>query len=174
MTDVLEASTTIHAPRSAVYDLLLDVEGYGTYSDHVRRVTRDGDGGPGTEYDVTFAWWVLTYTIRVQVTDLDPSGRVGWRVVDGLDANGVCHLEPTDADEPDVDHATRVVVTARFDPDSVDDGAFPSFLPIASVVERLRPFVEREAERVLARVVSELEGRPRRATLTVRTRSGVD
>lgn len=176
MTDVIELATTIHAPRPEVFALVSDVGGWGAYSDHVTDVTRHGDGGPGTEYGVTLSWWRLAYTVRFRVTDLDPPARIGWRVVEDIDARGTCRLEPTDADDPEVAHATRVTLTARYDPDSADDDALslPPFVPVSSVVERARPFVEREAERVLSRVVADLEGEPRRATLTLRTRSDVE
>lgn len=169
MTDRLDVSTTIHAPRAEVFALLRDVEGYRGYSEYVRDVARRGDGGTGTEYDVTLSWWRLSYTAHFRVTDLDPPDRIGWRLTEDLDARGAWHLEPADVDDPDVDHATRVTLQVRFDPDSADDDALslPPLVPMSTVVEKARPVVEREAERVLARVVAELEGEPREATLTV-------
>lgn len=173
MTDVLEATTTIHAPREEVFELLRDVEGYVRYSDHVEEVTRDGDGGGGTEYGIVLAWWRLDYTARFRVTDVDPPERVGWRVVEDLDARGSWRLEPTEVEDPTVEHATRATLTARYEPDSADEGALslPPLVPVSAVVERARPFVEREAQRVLARVVADLEGEPRPAELEIRLRS---
>lgn len=173
MTDVIELATTIQAPRPEVFAVVSDVGGWTVYSDHVTDVTREGDGGPGTEYGVTLSWWRLAYTVRFRLADVDPPARVRWRVVADIDASATCHLEPADVDDPEVADATRVVLTARYDPDSADDDALslPPFVPVSSVVERARPFVEREAERVLSRIVADLEGEPRRATLTVRTRS---
>lgn len=173
MTEVIEVSTTIHAPQADVYDFLRDVEDYEAYSGYVRGVTRRGDGGAGTEYDIELAWWKLSYTAHVRVTDLDPPERIAWRVTEDLDANGAWHLEPTTVDDPDVEHATRVTLTARYDPDTADDDALslPPLVPTSTVVEKARPVVEREAERILARVVADLEDAPRRATLTIHTRS---
>lgn len=170
MTEVLEATTTIHAPRDDVYAFLRDVEGYGEYSEYVRGITRHGDGGEGTEYDVTFAWWRLSYTARARVTELDPPERIAWGLTGDLDAHGSWRLDPADVDDPDVDCATRVALVVRYDPDSADDAvSLPSLVPMSTVVEKARPVVEREAERVLARVVADLEGRPRQASLAVRT-----
>ena len=172
MTNVLEAETIIHAPRADVFDAVRDVEGYQRYSEHVSGVARYGDGGPGTEYAVTLSWWRLGYTARFRLTDVDPPERIEWELVKDLDARAAWHLEPVEVDDPDVEDATRLVVTARYDPDTADHGALslPRLVPMSAVVARARPFVEREAERVLARVVADLEGEPRRATLTVRTR----
>lgn len=172
MTDDIEATTTVHAPRADVYALVQDVEGYADYSGYVREVARDGDGGVGTTYDVTLSWWKLTYTARFRVTDLDPPDRIDWRLVEDLDARVTWRLEPADVEDPDVDHATRLTLTARYDPDSADDDALslPPFVPIGTVVEKARPVVEREAQRVLNRVVADLEDEPREATLTIRTR----
>lgn len=173
MTTVLEVESIIHAPRADVFAVVRDVEGYERYSDYVTGVVRDGDGGPGTEYGVTLSWWRLAYTARFRVTDLDPPVRVEWRLLRDLEARTEWHLEPVEVADLDVDHATRVRATARYDPDTADAGALslPPFVPVSAVVARARPFVEREAERVLARVVADLEGRPRRPSLTVRTRS---
>ena len=177
MTDEIEATTTVHAPRADVYALIQDVEGYADYSGYVREVARNGDGGVGTTYDVTLSWWRLTYTARFRVTDLNPPDRIDWRLVEDLDARVTWRLEPADVEEIDVeehgvDHATRVTLTARYDPDSADDDALslPPFVPMSTVVGKARPVVEREAQRVLNRVVADLEDEPREATLTIRTR----
>lgn len=173
MTKVLEVSTTIHAPPTDVYDFLRDVEGYSAYSDHVRSVTRRGDGEPGTEYAIALSWWLLSYTLRVRIVRLDPPERIDWRVARDVDAHGAFRLEPTTVDDPSVDHATRASLTVRYDPDSTDEGALslPKLVPMSMVLDRLRPIVEREARRIVDRVVVELEGEPRQATLAVQTSS---
>lgn len=172
MTNGFDLRTTIHAPRADVFDFLRDVEGYGAYTEHVREVVRRGDGGPGTEYDVVLSWWILSYALRVRLTGLDPPGRIDWRVVEDVDAHGAWHLEPTTVDDPTVDHATRVTLSVRYDPRTADEDALslPRFVPLSAVFERLRPVVEREAKRILDRVVADLEGEPRRATLDVAIR----
>jgi len=165
----LDLTTTIHAPPADVYDFLLDVEGFPAYSEYVRGVTRRGDGGAGTEYGVALAWWKLTYTVRFRVVDLDPPERVVWRVVEDVESELVWHLEPTTVDDPAVDEATAVTLTARYDPETADRGALtlPPFVPTSRVVAMARPVVRREAERILERVVADLEGEPREATLTI-------
>ena len=172
MTDELELTTTIHAPPDEVFALLQDVEGYEAYSEYVDGVARDGDGSRGTVYAITLSWWKLTYTLRAEVTDLDPPERLGWRLVEDLDARGAWRLEPVEVDDPDVEHATAVTLTARYHPDSADDDALslPRFVPMDAVVDRARPVVEREVQRVLGRVVADLEGEPREADVTIRIR----
>lgn len=172
MTDTLKVNTTIHAPEADVYALLCDVEDYGEYSDYIQDVIRHGDGGPGTEYGITLSWSRISYTVWFRVIDRDPPDRIAWRVVDDLDAHGAWQLEPTTVDDPEADHATHVTLTARFDPDTANDDALslPPLVSVSTVVEQVRPLVEREAERVLDRVVADLEDDPRRATLIIHTR----
>lgn len=172
MRKELELAATIHAPRADVYDVLRDVEGYAAYSDHVRDVVRCGDGGPGTEYDVVLSWWVLAYTLRVRLTGLDPTEQIDWRVVRDVDAHGAFRLEPTAVEDSTVDHATAVTLTVRYDPDSADEAALslPRLVPVSAVFDRLRPFAEREAERILDRIVADVEDEPRWATLDVAIR----
>lgn len=175
MTDELRVETSLHAPPTAVYALLRHVEGYGRYVEHVDGVTRHGDGGAGTSYEITLSWWRLSYTAWVLVTDLDPPGRIAWRVTDGLDAEGAWTLEPATVDDPDVDQATNVALTARYDPDSGGDAvSLPPLVPWSAVLDRLRPVVEREARHVLERVVADLEGEPRAASLSIEVRHDVE
>ena len=176
MAEELELTTTIHAPPEEVYALLRDVEGYEAYSEYVEDVVREGDGGVGTEYGITLSWWKLTYTLRAEVTDLEPPERLGWRLVEDLDARGAWRLDPVEVDDPAIEEATAVTLTARYHPDSADDDALslPRFVPTDAVVERARPVVEREVERVLSRVVADLEGEPRSPDLTIRIRRAAE
>lgn len=170
MGDELVAKVTVRASRSDVFDLLRDVEGYGEYVEHVDDVTPRGDR---TAYDVALSWWLLSYTARVVVTDLDPPARIEWRLDGGLDAEGEWTLEPTAVDDPELEHATEVTLAVRYDPDSGGDGlSLPAFVPLATVVDRLLAAAEREAGRVVARVVADLEGEPREAALSVEVRRG--
>lgn len=167
MTETLRADATIHAPPGAVYGLLRDVEGYGAYADHVSDVTRRE--GTLETYEITLSWWILSYTIGLRVTDAEPPRRIEWRLVEGGDARGAWELERTTVDDPAVDTATDVSLIVRYDPDSADVASLslPPFVPVSAVVERARPAVEREAERVLARVIADVEDEPRQASLSV-------
>lgn len=173
MTKGFDVGTTIHASRGAVYDFLRDVERYGAYSDHVTGVARRGDGEPGTEYDIGLSWWLLSYTLRVRLAGLEPTERIDWEVTKDVDAHGAFRLEPTTVDDPAVEHATRVTLSVRYDPESANEGALslPRLVPTSLVFDRLRPLVEREAQRIVDRAVADLEGEPRRTTLDVAIRS---
>lgn len=173
MVDELEIATTIHAPRTDVYGLLRDVEGYGEYSEFVEEVTRHSDDAGVATYDVILAWWRLSASVRVVLTDVDPPGRIDWRLED-VDARGVWHLEPAVLDDMAAGTATDVTVRVRYDPDSGGEAvSLPPLVPMSTVVERARPIVEREARRILKRVVTDLEGEPRPATLEIHVRHDV-
>lgn len=170
----LEARTTVHREPEAVFDALLDLRRYESYSDHLARVTREGDGGVGTEYRLRFEWWLVAYTVRSRVTAVERPERLDFEVTKGIRADGSWHVEPAEEPGPDgVDGpATRVRFVVKYDPDSVAGSAvsLPALASLSWVVERVAPLVEREAERVVERVVVDLEGRPRAVDLEVDVR----
>lgn len=183
----LELATDVYADPSAVYELLVAFDDYARFSEHLEDVTRHGDGTPGTEYDLTVSWWRLSHTARSRVTDVDPPNRIDWRLVSDLSARGQWLIEdvseplgsadPPDAvepdagDEPAVDESpvTRVRLVAEYDPASADADALglPVLCSVDTLVDRATPIVREEAERVVERVVAELEGEPRTIDLEV-------
>lgn len=173
--DQVEVSTVVYLEPEAVYEFLLEFPRYAGYSEHLRSIDRDGDGGPGTDYRLTFAWWRLSYTAHARVVAVDPPTRIDWRLVEDLDARGYWLVEPApdevrSPDEP----ASRVRLHVRVRPDSVDPSVLelPRFVSLDWVVERARPRVEAEAERVVRRVVADLEGEARPVDVQVRTGAG--
>jgi uncharacterized protein YndB with AHSA1/START domain len=170
--DTLEVTTVVYLPREEVFDFLVDFPGYARYSKHLKNVVQDGDGGPGTRYALRFAWWKLTYTARSEVTAVERPERIEFRILRDLDATGHWAVEPADvpADAPpDVETASRVRFAVEYDPTSVSAGSvdLPAFVNLSWVIDRVRPVVVREAERVVERVVADLEGRERPVELTV-------
>jgi hypothetical protein len=174
--DRIAVSTVVYIPPEAAFDFLVDFPRYARYSEHLREVTRDGDGGAGTQYGLTFAWWKLDYTVRSEVTEVDRPERIEWRTVSRLDASGRWRVDPLDdlpADAPpDADEACRVWFEVRFDPGSVGERAvdLPRFVSLDWVIGKVRPLAVSEAERVVERVVADLEGRRREVELTVHER----
>lgn len=186
----LEAATTVHRPPAAVFDALLDLRRYEGYSDHLAAVTRDGDGGVGTAYDLRFEWWLVSYTVRSRVTAVERPERLDFEVVKGIRAAGSWHVEPVEApddasgdatasdgaaDAPasgDEEPSTRVRFVVEYDPDTVAGGAvgLPSLVSLSWVVDRVAPLVEREAQQVVERVVADLEGARRPVDLEVTVR----
>lgn len=164
--DTIEVSTDVYLTPEETYDFLVDFPRYARYSNHLRDVTEHGNGGVGTEYELVFAWWKLSYTVRSRVTDVDPPNRIDWELTSGLEATGAWLIELVD-DEP----TTRVRFRVNYDPDSADRSRIdlPRFVSLSWVIERVTPLVEREAERIVERVVADLEGDPREVELTVRT-----
>lgn len=173
--DRIAVSTLVYLPREEVFDFLVDFPRYARYSEHLTDVEQEGDGGPGTRYRLRFAWWRLSYAVRSEVTAIERPERIDWRVVEHLDAEGEWRVRSATppADAPaDAETASRVVFEARYDAASAAGDALdlPRFVPLDAVVDRVRPALVAEAERVVERVVADLEGDRREVTLTVHDR----
>ena len=171
----LVVSTVVYLPPEEVYDFLADFERYENYSEHLKEVVGRGDGGEGTRYDMVFTWWKLRYVARSEVTETEFPSRIEWRIVKDLDAHGRWSVEgidpPADAPE-DVTAASRVTFEVTFDPDSAEAGMvnLPSFVSLGWVVDKVKPIIEEEAQRVVERVVADIEGRERSVDLSVERR----
>jgi uncharacterized protein YndB with AHSA1/START domain len=178
--DRIHVSTVVCLPPAEVFEFLVDFPQYARYSEYLTDVSADGDGSVGTRYRLRFAWWKLSYTAHTEVTDVDAPERLAWRVSRDIDARGRWEVEPLDAvpDEVPADDgpASRVHLVVAFDPDSVGGDALdlPRFVSLDWVVEKALPVLVEEAERVVERIVADLEGRRRAVSLDVHeTPSGV-
>ncbi|MFD1684430.1 SRPBCC family protein [Halobellus litoreus] len=176
--DELVVSTVVYLPADEAYEFLVDFPRYAAYSKHLKNVVRrSGDGGAGTRYAMRFAWWKLTYTVESEVTAVDPPERVEWEVVKNLDASGRWLIEELDElpeDAPDgVEAASRVSFEVSYDPRSANERGIdlPRFVSLGWVIEKIKPAITSEAERIVERVVADLEGEPRSVDLTVERRS---
>jgi uncharacterized membrane protein len=168
----LVVSTVVYLPPEEVYDFLVDFERYANYSKHLTEVVARGDGRQGTRYDMVFTWWKLRYVARSEVTESVPPERIEWRIIKDLDARGRWRVEPVDApaEAPDdVTAASRVSFEVTFDPDSAEAGMLnlPRFVSLGWVVDKVKPIIQDEAERVVERVVADIEGRERPVDLDV-------
>lgn len=165
----LEASTVIRRSPEAIYDLLVDFPRYAEYSKYLATVTQHGDCGAGTEYDLTFSWWRLSYTTRSRVTALDPPQRVEWRLLGTLDARGEWEVVELDDPPTGASAASRVYFRVRYNPDSADGAGIdlPAFVSLDWVIDRVAPKVQAEARRIVERVVADLEGEPRPVDLQI-------
>jgi len=174
--DEIVVSTVVYLPPDEVYEFLEDFPRYARYSEYLKNVHQRGDGGPGTRYDLRFAWWKLTYTARSEVTDVDPPWRIDWRIVKDLHAHGQWRVEELDslpADAPaDADVACRVTLGVEFDPQTARDGTLdlPRFVSFDFVVGKVKPILVKEAQRVVERIVADIEGRSREVELVVERR----
>ena len=165
--DSVEVTTEVYLPPEEVYEFLLGFESYAKYSEYLTGVRQFGDGSPGTEYELDFTWWKLTYTARSEVTDVDRPERIDWRVVKDVDAVGHWDVEQVAEDPPE----TQVTLRVEYRPESADEGMLdlPRFVSLDWVVEKVKPKVQAEAERVVRRIVADLEGEPRDVTLDIET-----
>lgn len=166
----VEVTTVVYADQERVYDFLLDFPGYARYSEYLTRVDQRGDGQVGTQYDLQFAWWKLTYTAQSEVVDVDAPDRIDWRITKDIDATGHWFATPVDAPEGE-DAATEVRFLVEYDPDSAKVGNvdLPRFVSISWVIEKVQPKIRSEATRIVERVVADLEGARREVDLTVDT-----
>ncbi|WP_254537659.1 type II toxin-antitoxin system RatA family toxin [Halomarina litorea] len=171
--DSVEVSTLVYLPPEEVYDFLVDFPRYANYSEHLQEVRRHGDGSPGTEYELTFAWWKLTYTTRSKVTGVDPPERVDWAIVKDIDAEGAWLIDAVPEEVPDgKEHATRVTFYVEFRPESANRSAIdlPAFVSLGWVIDKVKPKIKKEAEHIVRRIVADLEGEERPVDIVVHDR----
>ena len=170
----VEVSTVVYLPPEEIYEFLLEFNGYANYSEYLESVRQFGDGGPGTEYELDFSWWKLGYTARSQVTRVDPPDRIEWRLTKDIDARGrwlvdpIADAEAREGSEP----KTEVSLVVEYAPGSTDEGAIdlPRFVSLGWVIEKIRPKIQTEAERIVRRIVADLEGQTREVELRIETK----
>lgn len=165
--DEVIVRTRIRVPPCEAFAFLTDFPGYANYSEYLDAVRADGDGGPGTAYELDVAWWRLSYTAHTEVVEVEQPEYIRWRVTEAIHAHGAWEIEP-------VEDGTASEVTLRifFDASSADRSAvdLPRFVSIGWVIDRVKPLVVREAEDIVERIVADLEGEPRQVDLTIETR----
>ena len=167
----VEVSTVIYAPPEDVFDFLLDFPGYARYSSYIDSVRVDGDGSPGTAYHVRFSWWKLSYTLHSRVTRVEAPTRLDWEVTRDLDAEGRWRLETSGVDPDDHDAACRLSLEVTFDAGSAEGVLdLPRFVSFDWVADRVVGLVAEEGERVVERVVADLEGSRRAVDVDVTIR----
>ncbi|MFB6106181.1 MAG: SRPBCC family protein [Halobacteriaceae archaeon] len=166
-----EVSTVVYLPRAEVFAFLRDFPRYADYSKYLEGVEQTGDGGPGTAYRLQFRWWVLSYTAHTRVTSVDPPDRLDWTVTRDLHASGRWELEAT-TPPPDREAATRVRFVVDYDPGAVGSHLvdLPRLVSFDRVVDRVQDLIVEEGERVVERIVRDLEGESREVDLRVETR----
>lgn len=165
----LAVSTVVYVPPERAFSFLLDFPGYADYTEYLTEVRQDGDGSPGTRYDLLLSWWVLSYTARSEVTEIDPPDRIDWSLVGGLDATGSWLVEPVEDAATDGGHATKITLEATYDPGSVDDAGIdlPALVSTNWLGKKVAGVAQSEATTVVERIVADLEGEPRPVDLQV-------
>lgn len=176
--DTIVVSTVVYEEPEAIYEVLIDFPRYATYSEYLTSVdTLCGDGSVGTQYALNFAWWKLKYTAHSEVVGVEPPTRIDWRVIKDINANGQWRVERRDslpANAPDdVTAACTVSLQIDFDPDSADSSAvnLPALVSMGWVIKKVIPLIKGEAEQVIQRAVTDVEGRQRDVEFTVRADS---
>ena len=168
--DEVRVSTVVYLPPEEIFAFLVDFPRYAKYSKHLTDVRQYGDGEPGTEYDLRFSWWKLHYTARSRVTSVEPPERLDWKVTKDVNAHGHWQVEEVPDEAPaDRETASRVSLSIVYDTSSARRDAIdlPRFVSLGWVVDRVTPLVLEEAERIVERIVADLEGETRPVELTI-------
>ncbi|MCD2202294.1 MULTISPECIES: type II toxin-antitoxin system RatA family toxin [unclassified Halobacterium] len=161
--NTVEVSTDVRVPIEEAYAFVADFPRYAKYSEYLQSVTQHGSGGVDTEYELTFAWWKLTHAVRSRVTDTDEPEQIDWKLVDGIDAHGRWEVAET-AD------GARVTLVVTYDTGSARGALdLPRLVSLDWVVDKVVGLVVEEGERVVERVVADLEGERRPVELAVET-----
>jgi hypothetical protein len=180
--DELEVRTVVYVSPGRAFEFLLDFPGYADYTEYVTAVHQDGDGGPGTTYDLDLSWWKLSYTATSEVTEIAPPpddeasdgdwpAFIKWRLAGSVRMAGYWAVEPVDPpDEEAV--ATEVRFLARYDPDSFGAGTLglPQVVSSGWLLQKALPLAKRELRGVVEDVVADLEGERRPVELDVLAR----
>ncbi|WIV65822.1 SRPBCC family protein [Natrialbaceae archaeon AArc-T1-2] len=177
--DRILVSTVVYRPPETVFPYLESFTDYPRYADHLEAVSRRDDGRQvradgdvvdptdelvGARYDLQLSWWKLSYTARSEIVDVDEPTSLEWRLVKDLDARGEWRVEPEPESAPEhAKTASRVYFDASYDPHSANEEAvsLPRFVSMGWVIDKIRPRLLSEAERVVNRLVADVEGEPR-------------
>lgn len=154
--------TEVYVPPEKAFAFLRSFTTYAEYSPYLEEVRQFGEGGIGTEYELTASWWRIEYRARTEVIAIDPPHRIEWRVLDAIDAHGVWIVEETEG-------GSRVTLRIAFDAASADTSAvsLPRFVSVGWVIDKIKPLVRREAKAIVERIVVDLEGQPREVDLEI-------
>lgn len=163
--ETIEVRTTIQVSPERAFDFLVDFEGYSDYSKYLEEVTADGAAGEGTEYEITFGWWRLSYTIRTAVTQTSHPDLIEWAVLSDIEAHGRWEIQSQHSNPG----STLVRFIVSYDPESAKGAGIdiPAFVSLDWVIDRVIGLIEAEGRRVVERVVADLEGTRRTVDLTV-------
>ena len=87
-----------------------------------------------------------------------------------IDASGYWLIEACEPPEGR-EHASKVHFRVEYDADSVNPSSLdlPRLVSLSWVVEKVKPVIEREGQRVVERVVADVEGERRHVDLDIET-----
>ena len=190
-------STVVYRDPETVFPYLASFTEYPRYTDYLNEV-REYEGKPSedrfstdflhardqaksdtrpdggtTWYDLHLSWWKLQYTARSEVIELTPPHSLKWKLRKDIDAEGEWRVEPEpEATPPGEETASRIYFDARYDPHSANSDAIslPRFVSMDWVIRKIQPRLYGEVEKIVRRLVADVEGTPRDVELCVHER----
>ena len=163
-------STVVHRAPEEVFPYVVSFCDYPRYTEHLESVTKHETDREETVYDLRLAWWKLTYTARSAVIAVEEPRSLEWELIKDINARGEWRVESEPESAPaGVETVSRIYFEAVYDPHSADRGAIslPRFVSLDWVIAKVEPRLLREAERVVERLVADIEGEARDVELTV-------
>lgn len=150
----IEVSRSVDRSPVAVFGTVRDFSGYPAYSEYLTGVTVDGDGDSGTEYVLDIRVFGLSFDVRTRLDELDPPRRIGWSVLEDIDAAGQWIVRPAEGG-----NGSELELVVEYDPESVDSSvvSLPFGMSFDWLASKAESLAEREAETVLDRLVADLE-----------------
>ncbi len=190
-------STVVYRDPETVFPYLESFTEYPRYTDYLNDV-REYDGNPAdvqsrsdsrnsrgqmksetrsdggtTWYDLHLSWWKLRYTARSEVFELSPPHSLKWKLRKDIDAEGEWRVEPEPEAAPTGEEtASRIYFDAQYDPHSANSDAIslPRFVSMDWVIRKIQPRLFGEVEKIVRRLVADIEGTPRDVELYVHER----
>ncbi|MDZ7850881.1 MAG: SRPBCC family protein [Halodesulfurarchaeum sp.] len=150
----IEVSRQVNRSPAVVFAAVRDFSTYPAYSDYLKDVTPDGDGAPGTEYDLAVHVLGLSFDVRTRLDQLEPPRRIEWSVLGDVEAVGRWLVTPV-GDET----ASKIDLVLEYDPNSIDSSvvSLPLGMTFSWLTDRAEALAEREAGAVLDRLVADIE-----------------
>ncbi len=155
---VIEADS--YAPVEEVFDFIRDFENYEKYSKYVSDIRRVSDDGP--EWEIDFEWWIVNYTARSKLVEVEENEYIEWQVTKDVDVVGRWEFDEVD------DEHTKIRLHLWYDPQGASKANPLRYFPTKRLIQIAKPVGDRHARDVLRKVAAEVEGEEREVDYTIR------
>lgn len=156
---VIEADS--YAPVERVFEFIRDFENYEKYSKYVSDIRRVDDGEE-PEWEIDFNWWIVKYTARSKLVEVEENEYIEWQVTKDVDVVGRWEF-----DEVGPEH-TKIRLHLWYDPKGASKANPLQYFPTRRLIQIAKPVGDRHAREVLKKVAAEVEGEEREVDYTIR------